>query len=42
MKNKIYSKPIVAVTSLVTTANLLVGSSTGLGLGDPISGTEGG
>ena len=42
MKNKIYSKPIVEATRLQATANLLVGSDTGLGIGDPISGGEGG
>ena len=42
MKNKKYSKPIVQATQLVATANLLVGSLTGLGIGTPISGGEGG
>lgn len=42
MNNKMYSKPIVEATQLKSTANLLVGSDTGIGIGDPISGGEGG
>lgn len=41
-KNQKYSKPIVEVTQLAATANLLTGSTTGLGIGDPINGGEGG
>ena len=42
MKNKIYTKPVVEATQLVATQNLLVGSEPVLGIGDPISGGEGG
>lgn len=42
MKNKIYTKPVVEATQLVATQNLLVGSEPSLGIGDPISGGEGG
>jgi hypothetical protein len=42
MRNKMYSKPIVEVAQLNATANVLTSSPTGLGIGDPISGGEGG
>ena len=42
MKNKMYTKPIVEAMQLKATANLLAGSDTGLGIGDPISGGVGG
>jgi len=42
MKNKMYTKPIVEAMQLKATVNLLAGSEAGLGIGDPISGGEGG
>ena len=42
MKNKIYTKPVVKATQLVATANILACSEPGIGIGDPISGGEGG
>lgn len=42
MNKKMYNKPIVEATQLKATANLLIGSNTGLGIGEPISGGEGG
>ncbi len=37
-----YNKPLVEAMQLKSTTNLLVGSDPSLGIGDPISGGEGG
>ena len=42
MQNKIYSKPVVEAVQVKLSANVLAGSNPGLGIGDPISGGEGG
>lgn len=42
MNKKMYNKPVVEAMQLQSTANLLAGSDTGIGIGDPISGGEGG
>lgn len=42
MQNKIYSKPVVEAVQVKLSANVLVGSGPGIGIGDPISGGEGG
>lgn len=42
MKKKEYIKPVVELTQLIANSIILVGSPTGLGIGDPIGGGEGG
>jgi len=43
MENKKYNKPVVEILQVAPSAAVLAGSNTsGLGIGDPISGGEGG
>ena len=41
-KKKNYNQPNVELVQLMPTTMILAGSQTGLGIGDPISGGEGG
>ena len=43
MKNRQYNKPVVEILQVAPSAAVLAGNNTsGLGIGDPISGGEGG
>ena len=42
MKQKEYIKPVVELTQLMVNSIILVGSPTGIGIGEPISNGEGG
>ncbi len=42
MKNKKYNKPVVEILPVAASAAVLVGSNKGLGIGEDISGGEGG
>jgi hypothetical protein len=42
MDNKVYSKPVVEAIQVQMSSIIMVGSEKGLGIGDPISGGEGG
>ena len=42
MKKKEYIKPVVELTQLMLNSIILVGSPTGIGIGEPIGGEVGG